>query len=179
MSKQTKQIKTKATTTTKAAPKKKQTKATKEVTKKNGNGNAPPKKKQTEAELEEIGWRQCEAATTPTTDDEIAAGWSVLQRQRRRRRRKLAHRANRARQRNGHPGRKAWRESPATDEQIAALRTIATETGHTFPTTINRGAAWKRIKKAETTIDAPVRNRCAPPWYSPKGTKPAPSPLAR
>lgn len=172
MKKQTKQIKKKATTKAKAAPKKKQPKATKEVTKENGNGNGPPKKKQTEAELEEIGWRQWEAATTTPSDEEIAAGWDELQRERRRRRRKLAHRANRARQRNGHLGRKAWRESPATDEQIAALRTIATETGHTFPTTINRGAAWRRIKKAETTIGAPVRNRCAPPWYTPKGTRP-------
>lgn len=172
MSKPTKQIKKKATTPTTPAPKMKQTKATKEVTKEKENVVTPTK--QTEAELEEIGWRQWEAATTTPSDEEIAVGWSELQRQRRRRRRKLAHRANRARQRNGHLGRKAWRESPATDEQLAALRTIATATGNTFTTTITRGAAWRRIKKAETTIGAPVRNRCAPPWYSPKGTQPAP-----
>ena len=155
MSKQTEKQLKKATT--KAAPKKKQTKATKEAANENGNGSVMPT-----------------TNPEPTSDDEIDAGWQELQRERRRRRRKLAHRANRARQRNGHLGRKAWRESPATAEQIAALRTIATETGHTFPTTINRGAAWKRIKKATTTIGDPVRNRCAPPWWTPKGTRPAP-----
>lgn len=77
---------------------------------------------------------------------------------------KRDHRANRRRQRGGHPGRAAWRKAPATDQQIRALRRIATVTGHTFTITVTRGEAWRRIRLATGALDDQTRRRCAPPW---------------
>lgn len=78
---------------------------------------------------------------------------------------RLAHRANRRRQRDGHRGRRAWRESPATADQLAALRTIAEITGHTFKADVTRGEAWRRIRRATVALPPAARLRCAPPWY--------------
>lgn len=105
-----------------------------------------------------------------TTDDEIDAGWSELQRQRRLQRRKLDHRANRKAHHGGHPDRKSWRSSPATEAQLEALRLLASENGRTFKTTITRGEAWRRISESEVTVSAGLKARSAPPWWTPPGS---------
>ena len=81
---------------------------------------------------------------------------------------KKARRRNRERQRAGHADRAQWRAAPATDQQIAALRVIATETGRTFEVGVSRGEAWRRIREATTLIAEWTRTACAPPWYDPR-----------
>jgi hypothetical protein len=76
------------------------------------------------------------------------------------------HRANRERQRNGHVDRARWRALPATEQQLQALRRIATETGITFVVGITRGEAWRRIKPATRLVAPPHRAKCAPPWWT-------------
>lgn len=95
-----------------------------------------------------------------TDENEIETAFQERRKEARRRR----HRVNRRQQRDGHRGREAWREAPATPEQLEALRTIASTTGRTFEIDVNRGEAWKRIKSAPVTIPAAIRRRCAPPW---------------
>jgi hypothetical protein len=80
--------------------------------------------------------------------------------------RTIAHRRNRADQRN-HLGRKEWRLMPATAEQIRALRQIAMANGRTYAVdATTRGEAWKRIRQASVIVDEQLRARCAPPWYA-------------
>lgn len=92
---------------------------------------------------------------------------------------RLAHRANRRRQRDGHRGRRAWRESPATADQLAALRTIAETTGHTFKADVTRGEAWRRIRQATVALSPAARLRCAPPWYTAGASRPSPAGASR
>lgn len=60
--------------------------------------------------------------------------------------------------------REAWRNLPATPEQLQALRIIATATGHTFDAHINRADAWKRIRSAARHVPRAWLQACAPPW---------------
>lgn len=55
-----------------------------------------------------------------------------------------------------------WKELPATDEQLAALRKMAMESGRTFQRGITRGQAWRRISRATKALSGPERKRCAP-----------------
>jgi hypothetical protein len=92
--------------------------------------------------------------------------------QRRREKRVKAHRRqtkrdNRRRQRAGHRDRLVWRAAPATPDQLAALRTLATATGTRFTTGITRGDAWRRIRRANALLDQRLRSKCSPPWWTP------------
>lgn len=80
--------------------------------------------------------------------------------------RKLTQRKNRRRQRNGHLQRIEWRLREATPAQLAALRTIAMENGHTFEREVTRGQAWRRIRAATQQLEDRTRQKCAPPWYT-------------
>lgn len=60
--------------------------------------------------------------------------------------------------------RRDWSERPATKEQLKCLRLIANHTGRTFSVGIDRGAAWARINRCTSVLDARQRRACAPPW---------------
>jgi len=62
----------------------------------------------------------------------------------------------------------SWKETPASQDQLSALRTLATSSGRTFSVGITQGEAWRRICRATKQINGPLRLRCAPPWYEPK-----------
>ena len=82
---------------------------------------------------------------------------------RNREQRKAAHRANRRRQRGDNPSWRDLRGSPATDEQLEALRMMATASGKAFRLDVTRGEAWRRIREATTLAPAPRRRR-RPSW---------------
>jgi hypothetical protein len=63
--------------------------------------------------------------------------------------------------------RKEWAEQGATDDQLKALRILASESGRTFSVGITRGQSWKRISRATRLIQDPLWSRCSPPWANP------------
>jgi hypothetical protein len=76
---------------------------------------------------------------------------------------KRSRRRNRAQQRTTDSQRKEWRKAPATNEQVQALRAIATENGRTFSVGVTQGDAWRRIQRARLLAEH-ARRDCAPPW---------------